>query len=136
MISIITEIAHLVGVSPLLLLSVCWQESNHKNVINPTDNGSASYGICQLKVSTAKMIVPSIKASELFDPVINSFIAAKYLKKQLKRYNNDERMAIAAYNAGKVKLNSTGLIVNRKYVKLVIKHKVNKPWRINGKTGR
>lgn len=129
MIAIITEIAHLVGISPVLLLAVCWQESNHRNAINAMDGNSASYGICQVKLSTAKMVMPSVKAGDLLNPTINSFIAAKYLKTQLKRYNGDEKMAIAAYNAGKVKYNKKGLIVNRHYVNLVVAHKHNKPWR-------
>jgi len=61
--------------------------------------------------------------AELQQPEVNAYYAAKYIRKQLNRYNGNQFRAIAAYNAGKVKIKNNTYI-NHKYV-----NKVNAAWR-------
>lgn len=106
-------------VSPFLLMAVCYVESGHKNVINRYDNGSPSFGVCQVKKGTAEMV--GVKG-DLMNPKLNALAAAKYLRLQLDRYGN-ERHAIAAYNSGSLIIDKDGKIKNKKYVDKVLKHK-------------
>ncbi len=117
------------GLSVSLLAGICGVESNfNPAAINHHDGapGSHSFGMCQIKYSTARMLgLPvskhctgqHIDKCPLFRPDINAEYAAKYLKEQLIRYNFDERKAVSAYNAGKF-ING-----NRKYVDKVFKKK-------------
>lgn len=107
---------------PGLLSALCWVESNHKPAaINQYDGGSPSYGLCQIKLETAKMVGYRGSEKQLLNPKTNVFWAAKYLKKQLDRYGEDPRKAVAAYNAGTHKTNKKGEIRNVKYVNKVFK---------------
>lgn len=98
--TLILSAAKAVGVPGYLLLAICTVESNLTNAIVWHDGGSPSYGICQIKHETAKMMGYKGKAEGLMNPTVNARLAAKYLKFQLKRYSNDYCMAVAAYNAG------------------------------------
>lgn len=89
----------------LTVVSICWIESNHRNVINEDDGGSPSYGQCQVKLNTAKMFKKDITIKELMEPYINFTMATKYYMWQLKRYNNNVDCAISAYNAGRCIIN-------------------------------
>jgi len=85
-----------------VLRSLCWAESS----FNPApplkdDGGSFSHGLCQLKLRTARHMGFKGKSVLLRDPAINAQFAAKYLRYQLDRYNNDWVKAISAYNAGR-----------------------------------
>ncbi len=99
--ALILQAANIVGVPSALLLAICSHESHLQNTIVPHDGGSPSYGICQVKKSTADMMGHRGHISDLMVPEINAKIAAKYLKYQLSRYNNDWCKSVAAYNAGK-----------------------------------
>ena len=123
MIHFFTEIAYIVGISPALLTAICWQESHHQNVINWNDGNSHSYGVCQLKLETAKTVIPGITENELMIPPVNIFIAAKYLKRHIKTYYRED-IVISRYNGGY----KNGKITNQKYVNSVLKHKKNKSW--------
>ena len=122
MIVIIKAIATAVKVSPYILLGICTTESNLRNVINHNDGGSPSYGICQIKLNTAKMFNPRITPKELMNPELNAYYAARYIKHQMNRYNENIIKAIAAYNSGRVKYNKSGRIINYKYVRKVLTH--------------
>lgn len=123
MLDIISHIfssAHIIGVSSNLLLAICSYESNLKNVIVTEANGSKSYGICMVKLSTAKQFDKTIKAKQLMDPKVNSLMAAKYLNYQLKRYNGNWCRAVASYNAGSfLESEWKGIPRNIKYVNRV-----------------
>lgn len=91
----------------MIVLSICWVESKHKNVINKHDGGSPSYGICQVKLDTANWMkeynrIPGkpITSKDLMNPDVNVYYAERYLRYQLKVYKNDINCAISAYNAG------------------------------------
>lgn len=126
MIEIFAQIAAAVKVSPLLLLSLCWQESHHRNVINPHDSGSKSYGVCQVKMDTAKTIIPTVTEKELMNPEINIYVAAKYLKRHLNTYEGDEQKALSRYNGGY----KGGKITNRRYVKKILGYMATQPWEV------
>lgn len=103
-----------------LLSSLCFVESNHKvHAYNQHDGRSPSYGVCQIKLGTAKYVGFKGSEKDLMKPRTNIMYAAKYLKKQLNRYHGNVRRAVAAYNAGTFKQDEFGNIINHNYVKKV-----------------
>lgn len=123
-ISIITLAAKQVGVSASLLLAICSHESGgFKYDNNENDRGTPSIGICQMKEATAKMIGFKGNRVALRKPRTNALWAARYLKMQMLRYDNDPCKAVAAYNAGSYTESKKvpGKPRNLKYVKSVQK---------------
>jgi soluble lytic murein transglycosylase-like protein len=107
---------------PGALSAICWVESRHTpSALHPMDGNSDSIGICQIKLETGRLLGYKGTAAQLSDPTINILWAGYYLKKQLVRYDGDVVKAIAAYNAGKHRVNARGEIMNRKYVGKVMK---------------
>ena len=102
MIELIFSIAKSIGVSPLLLLSVCQEESGFKKVVKYDDGGRDSIGVCQVQRRTALEFGSYYDKLALLQPSVNITIAGLYLKKQIKRYKNPWN-AIAAYNSGSLK---------------------------------
>jgi soluble lytic murein transglycosylase-like protein len=105
-----------------LLLSICEVESGlYIKAYKAQDgDGTASYGICQVKYQTAFWLGFRGLPFELLDSRLNADMAARYLKYQLTRYRGNEKLAIAAYNAGRVKRSGNRLI-NARYVQKVWK---------------
>lgn len=104
----------------LLISAICQIEStnNHK-AINVSDYGAASYGYCQVKLNTARLVGYKGGPTTLWlNKATNKATAKKYLVKQLKRYGCIE-YAVAAYNAGKVKKRN-GKLINQQYVERVL----------------
>lgn len=101
-----------------LLSALCMVESNHQNVMVPHDGGSPSYGICQMKLATAKFFRRDATAKDLMKPAVNAKLAGLYLRKQFERYGNWCH-AVAAYNAGRLNLHASGLPRNVRYVRKV-----------------
>lgn len=97
---LILSIAKSMGVPGALLLAICTHESNLNNTIVVYDNGSPSYGLCQIKLDTAKSLGFVGSAPELMKPRVNVKYSALYLKMQLERYDGDWCKATAAYNSG------------------------------------
>ena len=87
---------------PALLAAVIEAESK----FNPNARSSAgAVGLMQLTPSTAKGIAQytggsRFRVSDLTNPDINVRYGAWYLRHLLDRYGDDERLALAAYNAG------------------------------------
>jgi soluble lytic murein transglycosylase-like protein len=98
--TIILAAAKAANVSGSLLLAICMQETGLKNLVHLNDGTSHSYGVCQIKFSTAQAFGYKGPEQGLMDPKINAKYSAKYLKYQLDRYNGDWSRAAAAYNAG------------------------------------
>ena len=68
-------------------------------------SGAGAVGLMQLTPATAKGIAlythgTRFRVSDLTDPDINVRYGAWYLRHLLDRYHDDERLALAAYNAG------------------------------------
>jgi soluble lytic murein transglycosylase-like protein len=76
----------------------------------------SSFGLCQILGLTARRMGFDRSLLELTTPAIGLDYGAKLLQSLLKRYNWVEVDAVAAYNAGEVKLNSSGSLVNQLYV--------------------
>jgi soluble lytic murein transglycosylase-like protein len=89
------------GVDPELLSAVCFVESSHRpHIYVAQDGGSPSYGLCQIKESTARDMGFKKHSSFLLDPKTNAYYAAKYLAWQKKRWGSWEK-AVSAYNCGR-----------------------------------
>lgn len=117
---IFITMSKLVGLPDGVLKAVCFVESSHKaDAVNIHDGGSSSFGVCQIKLSTARMMGFEGTQKDLLTPEINAFYAGKYLKKQLVRYEGDVLCAIAAYNAGTC-YKKNGHITNKEYVRKVM----------------
>jgi soluble lytic murein transglycosylase-like protein len=98
--TIILATAKTIGVPGFLLLAICTHESGLRNVIAPQDHGSPSFGVCQLKENTAKLLGYSGDGNGLMNPETNIRYAALYLKMQLDRYDGSWCQAVSAFNAG------------------------------------
>lgn len=112
--------ASIAKVPEKLLMSICWHESNfRKTGVTHMDGGSLSYGICQIKMDTAKAMARLYKYSRpshsfLENTSGNALFAALYLKHQLYLYDNNWRLAADAYNKG------NAVSANSRYVNHVI----------------
>ena len=81
------------GLSPYLVDAVIQAESG----FNPFEvSKSGAIGLMQLKKST----FDDIMKGNIYDPVDNIKAGMIYLKRLLKDFNNNYKLAIAAYNSG------------------------------------
>lgn len=80
------------GISPALLEALVWQESRWRpGVVSP----KGAVGLGQLMPGTARALGVDPR-----DPEANLSGAARYLRAQLDRFDNNLELALAAYNAG------------------------------------
>jgi soluble lytic murein transglycosylase-like protein len=81
------------GIDPALLKGLVSQESG----FDPNArSGAGAVGLTQLMPGTAA----SLGVTNPLDPAQSLQGGAKYLRQQLDRFGGDERLALAAYNAG------------------------------------
>lgn len=100
-----------------LLEAICTVESSlNANAKHPHDGDGTSYGLCQIKEATAREMGFEAKVNVLMDPSVNAYYAAKYLRFQMDRYEDDWIRAVAAYNKG----SSHYRISNQEYVNKVL----------------
>jgi peptidoglycan lytic transglycosylase len=93
--------AHNYDLDPALLAAVIYQESKFKA---DAESKSGAIGLMQLLPDTAKGIAihtggSAFRVDDLYDPELNVRYGAWYLRHLLRKYD-DERTALAAYNAG------------------------------------
>lgn len=104
-----------------LLSALCYVESTHNiHAVHKDDGSSSSLGLCQIKLTTARLLGFKGTEAKLMKPAINAYYAAKYLKKQLVRYDGDTLKAVAAYNSGSYKERNNSPI-NKQYVTKVFR---------------
>jgi len=90
---IIKDAARKYNLDPDLIRSIIKAESN----FNPNARSTAgAQGLMQLMPATAK----EMGIKNPLDPVQNIFGGARYLRKMLDSFHNNQQLAIAAYNAG------------------------------------
>jgi soluble lytic murein transglycosylase-like protein len=81
------------GIDPALLKGLVQQESG----FDPNArSGAGAVGLTQLMPGTAT----ALGVTNPTDPVQSLQAGARYLREQLDRFGGDERLALAAYNAG------------------------------------
>jgi soluble lytic murein transglycosylase-like protein len=81
------------GIDPALLKGLVSQESG----FNPNArSGAGAVGLTQLMPGTAA----ALGVTNPLDPAQSLQGGAKYLREQLDRFGGDEKLALAAYNAG------------------------------------
>ena len=87
---------------PALLAAVIYRESKFDA---DARSSSGAVGLMQLLPETAKGIALNtggsrVRVSDLLDPEINVRYGSFYLRRLIRKYDDDERLALAAYNAG------------------------------------
>lgn len=117
--TIIQRAAQQFGVEPHLIKSIIMAESSFdSNAISQ----SGAQGLMQLMPPTAN----DMEVQNPFDPEENIFGGTKYLSLLLKKFNQDKKLAIAAYNVGPSVVahsNSVPLIPKtRRFVEKVMKY--------------
>ena len=99
--AVVRDRARAESLDPALLAALIYEESK----FDPTARSSSgAVGLMQLRPSTAKGIAlrtggTAFRVSDLTNPAINIRYGAWYLGDLLRKYR-DERLALAAYNAG------------------------------------
>lgn len=98
---IITDASAKYGVDPNLIAAVAFKESRYNpNAVSPI----GAEGIMQLKPKTARYL----GVTNSFDPRQNVFGGVKYLRKLLDQFDGNVEYALAAYNAGPVRVAKEG----------------------------
>lgn len=87
------------GVSPTLLASMAVQESHGNTQAVSYAGAKSGLGLMQIGESTAQTY--KLAAKDRLDPEKSIDTAAKIMADLMKTFNNDVRLALAAYNAGK-----------------------------------
>jgi soluble lytic murein transglycosylase len=94
------------GLDPALVAAVIYEESRFRD---QTSHAGAR-GLMQITPETARFIARDSGGTEFVEedlatPQVNISYGAYYLRYLLRRYDGDERLAVAAYNAGETNVN-------------------------------
>lgn len=94
---LISEVSRKTGLHEMLIATVIEVESNFdRYAVSP----KGARGLMQLTSQTAS----ELGVRSIYDPKENILAGAKYLRELLVQFNNDLRLALAAYNAGPEKV--------------------------------
>lgn len=89
------------GLSPRLWFAQVREESHYRTRVV---SSAGAIGIAQVKLATARTVVPTVTREELFDLETNLRIGATYMARLLDRYAGDYNLALRAYNEGPTRL--------------------------------
>lgn len=93
--SLIEQVAPQYGLDPNLIKAQCWQESRgNPNAVSP----AGAKGLMQLMPATFAGM--GYDPAQILDPEVNMNAGCRYMAEQVKRFNGDISLALAAYNAG------------------------------------
>ncbi|CDO35072.1 conserved exported hypothetical protein [Novosphingobium sp. KN65.2] len=96
----VAELAAKYDISPSLLEAVVWQESRwNERAVSP----AGARGLAQLMPGTARQM-----GVDAADPMANLEGGARYLRMQLDAFGGDIEKALAAYNAGPMRVQQAG----------------------------
>ena len=103
---IIRQQAHDKGIDPALIAAVIFEESKFRD---QTSHAGAR-GLMQITPETARFIARDsggtrFTEADLATPQVNISYGAYYLRYLLRRYDGNEMLAVAAYNAGETNVN-------------------------------
>ena len=98
---IIRQQARAKGLDPALIAAVIYQESRFRDQTSP----AGAKGLMQIVPGTARFIAAKtggtrFELRDLATPQINIQYGSWYLRHMIDRYDGDQTLAIAAYNAG------------------------------------
>ena len=127
MLKILLLAASMYHVPPDIFIAMCEVESNLvPTAIHKQDGNGTSYGLCQIKLATARSVGFQGPPWKLMDPRVNAKYAARYFRYQMDRYHGNITAALTAYNAGH-------FINNTEYAARVYRHAAK--YNITGITG-
>jgi soluble lytic murein transglycosylase len=98
------------SLDPYLISTLIYEESKFEpDVVSQKD----AIGLVQILPDTANLVakdlgITNLLRDDLFKPEVNIKFGTYYLKTLLDRYNGDEDLALAAYNAGFGALDKSG----------------------------
>lgn len=109
------------GVDPALIAGVIYAESRFR----PRTSSAGAEGLMQITPATAQEIARRSGATnfmlqDLATPEVNIAYGTFYLKYLLRRYGGNQRLALAAYNAGHGKVDSWIVQSRKKNQKLTV----------------
>lgn len=86
---------------PALIAAVISKESGGDwDAVGDQDTRYPSYGLMQIRLTTAEMLGYTGDATDLLNPSVNVRYGSEYLRWQMDRYDGNVETAIAAYNTG------------------------------------